>query len=275
MRTQSAHHEAMLEFLLRAAEEEGTRPFPEHVVAALLDVVPCATVAYRAWNATCGILDRSFAGDDVAERSRAWLQYPAFRAEDPYPSELPASSGGVRAVSAPSLIGRPLVLSDAVAPRRLQQTGLYYELMRRFGIRDVLKLFLPPHDGTGSAFVFDTDGGGFTEHDRARLVRLVPALVALRRNAQLRSVRARTLARLTPRELTVLGRAAEGETNVEIAAALCIGESTVRKHLEHIYEKLQVRNRAAAAAAYTEGRQAPQGSSLDPGAPARSALPRA
>ena len=252
MRTKSARHEAMLEFLLRAAAQEGTRPFPEHVVAALLDVMPCDTVAYRAWSTTTGILDRAFAGDDVAERSRAWLQYPAFRTEDPYPSELPASSGGAPAVRAPDLIGRPLVLSDALAPRRLQQTGLYYELMRRFGVRDVLKLFLPTEAGTGSAFVFDTGGRGFTDEDRAALERLVPALVQLRRNARLRSVRAPALALLTRRELTVLGRAAEGETNADIAAALCIGESTVRKHLEHVYEKLQVRNRASAAAAYMQ-----------------------
>jgi DNA-binding CsgD family transcriptional regulator len=52
----------------------------------------------------------------------------------------------------------------------------------------------------------------------------------------------------------VLGRVAGGETNGEIADALFIGASTVRKHLEHIYEKLDVRNRAAAAAVYTAGR---------------------
>jgi DNA-binding CsgD family transcriptional regulator len=40
---------------------------------------------------------------------------------------------------------------------------------------------------------------------------------------------------LTPRERTVLARAAVGETNAEIAKALYIGKSTVRKHLEHIY----------------------------------------
>jgi DNA-binding NarL/FixJ family response regulator len=60
---------------------------------------------------------------------------------------------------------------------------------------------------------------------------------------------------LTPRERTVLARAADGETNAEIASALFIGESTVRKHLEHIYDKLEVRNRATAAAAYTQADQ--------------------
>ena len=48
----------------------------------------------------------------------------------------------------------------------------------------------------------------------------------------------------------MLGHAAAGETNAQIAAALFIGQPTVRKHLEHIYDKLDVRNRTAAAALY-------------------------
>ena len=52
--------------------------------------------------------------------------------------------------------------------------------------------------------------------------------------------------------MTVLARAAAGETNEEIARALFIGPSTVRKHLEHVYEKLGVRGRAAATAIYAE-----------------------
>jgi DNA-binding CsgD family transcriptional regulator len=255
MRTRSAQREAVIEFLLLAAAEEGARPFPEPVVAALLDVVPCDTVAYRAWSRESGILDRSFAGDDIAERSRAWLRYPILRRDDPHPSELPARRSRLRPSPAPGVIGTALVLSDAVPVARLRRTRLYYELMRPFGVRDVLKLFLPSDDATDAAFVFDTSGPGFSYDDRALLTRLVPALVQFRRNARLRAVQARTLVALTPRELTVLGRAAEGETNAEIAAALCVGESTVRKHLEHIYEKLQVRNRAAAAVAYAEARQ--------------------
>jgi len=48
----------------------------------------------------------------------------------------------------------------------------------------------------------------------------------------------------------VLDRVAAGETNAEIAVGLFIGPPTVRKHLEHIFEKLEVRNRTAAAALY-------------------------
>jgi DNA-binding CsgD family transcriptional regulator len=260
MPTRSARREATLEFLLLAAEEEGERPFPEPVLEALLDVVPCETVAYRAWSRELGILDRSFAPGDLEQRWKTWLQYPSFRGDDPHPSELPGRNGGPPSVSGRSQIGTPLVLTDAVAARRFRQTGLYFELMKPFGVRDVLKLFLPSERGVASAFVFDTSGAGFSDDDRLLLTRLVPLLVQFRRNASLRSARRQQpgpLRLLTRREVTVLGRAAAGETNAEIAAALWIGESTVRKHLEHIYEKLQVRNRAGAAAEYMKASRSP------------------
>jgi DNA-binding CsgD family transcriptional regulator len=51
---------------------------------------------------------------------------------------------------------------------------------------------------------------------------------------------------LTDREAEVLGLVAEGRTNGEIATALSISPGTVKKHLDHIYEKLDVRSRTEA-----------------------------
>jgi hypothetical protein len=45
-----------------------------------------------------------------------------------------------------------------------------------------------------------------------------------------------------------------GETNAVIAQALFVSAGTVRKHLEHIYDKLDVRTRAEAAALYAQER---------------------
>ena len=53
---------------------------------------------------------------------------------------------------------------------------------------------------------------------------------------------------LSPRELEVLQRVANGETNRAIAAALFVSPSTVKTHFDRIYEKLGVRDRAAALA---------------------------
>jgi DNA-binding CsgD family transcriptional regulator len=55
-------------------------------------------------------------------------------------------------------------------------------------------------------------------------------------------------AALTPREREVMSLLADGCSNGEIASALWIAPTTVRKHLENIYAKLGVRTRTAAVA---------------------------
>lgn len=59
---------------------------------------------------------------------------------------------------------------------------------------------------------------------------------------------ARVSIRLTPRELQVLEQLASGRTQKEIGRELAISSKTVGTHVEHILEKLQVRNRAQAIA---------------------------
>jgi DNA-binding CsgD family transcriptional regulator len=51
------------------------------------------------------------------------------------------------------------------------------------------------------------------------------------------------------REREVMRHAITGLTSAQIGAELGISENTVRKHFEHVYAKLAVRNRAAAVAA--------------------------
>lgn len=58
------------------------------------------------------------------------------------------------------------------------------------------------------------------------------------------------LDRLTPREREILELVAAGRTNADIALELEIANATVAKHLEHVYEKLGVASRTAAAASF-------------------------
>lgn len=53
---------------------------------------------------------------------------------------------------------------------------------------------------------------------------------------------------LTDQELRVLGLVSEGKTNKEIAEALFLGQGTVRNYVSNILSKLNVANRAEAAA---------------------------
>jgi ATP/maltotriose-dependent transcriptional regulator MalT len=78
--------------------------------------------------------------------------------------------------------------------------------------------------------------GGVPARGLAQLLRpyLIPSLVRSSSNA------------LTEREAEVLGLVAEGRTNAEIASTLSIAPGTVKKHLDHIYEKLDVRSRTEA-----------------------------
>lgn len=55
------------------------------------------------------------------------------------------------------------------------------------------------------------------------------------------------LAELTPRELDVLEKVAQGYTNAEISQKLSISEGTVKSHIQHLLTKLNLRNRVHAA----------------------------
>jgi len=70
--------------------------------------------------------------------------------------------------------------------------------------------------------------------------------VASRLMGQVRNPARQTL---SDREVEILIEVANGATNREIAAHLFISEATVKTHLMHIYEKLEVNDRAAAVAA--------------------------
>jgi DNA-binding NarL/FixJ family response regulator len=62
------------------------------------------------------------------------------------------------------------------------------------------------------------------------------------------------LEELTQREIEVLTQIAQGRSNAEIAAALFLGESTIKTHVGRILQKLDVRDRAQAVIyAYESG----------------------
>jgi DNA-binding CsgD family transcriptional regulator len=77
---------------------------------------------------------------------------------------------------------------------------------------------------------------------RPSLIRIHAAASARRRAT------AAQVATLTRREHEILTLVAEGKTSREIAASLFVSPHTLRKHIEHILEKLEVPTRSAAVA---------------------------
>jgi DNA-binding NarL/FixJ family response regulator len=59
---------------------------------------------------------------------------------------------------------------------------------------------------------------------------------------------------LTRRELEILEQVASGATNAEVASVLGVASATVKKHLEKIYERLNVHTRTAASAVFLSRR---------------------
>jgi DNA-binding NarL/FixJ family response regulator len=57
---------------------------------------------------------------------------------------------------------------------------------------------------------------------------------------------------LTAREREILEQLAKGQLYKEISADLGLSYSTVRTHIEHIYQKLRVNTKAAAVAQFNE-----------------------
>ena len=73
-------------------------------------------------------------------------------------------------------------------------------------------------------------------------------LLSLRSNEAPPSSSRLSTASLTPRETEVLSWIAKGKTNRDVGEILGMSPRTVNKHLEHVFEKLGVETRAAAAA---------------------------
>ena len=106
---------------------------------------------------------------------------------------------------------------------------------------------LPPATGRRAIRVQRMGQGEFGETMFLLREIAAPALAAPSAASSAASSRVPEAA-LTPRETEVLSWLAKGKTNRDIADILGMSPRTVNKHLEHIFEKLGVETRAAAAA---------------------------
>jgi DNA-binding CsgD family transcriptional regulator len=139
-------------------------------------------------------------------------------------------------------------LSDFYTARQWRSTAMrseYYQQCGLAGTEHQLFLNLPGRRGPASSVRLTLNrspGAGFSDDDRA-LTLLRPHLRQAYRDAQRRRSPAPVL---SARQTEVLRLVAAGHTNGQIARRLDVSESTVRTHLENIFERLHVSSRTAA-----------------------------
>jgi DNA-binding CsgD family transcriptional regulator len=179
---------------------------------------------------------KAFEDLDPARLERGWACHWACES-----CSYPERTGDLRSVVKPS---------DFYSVRQWHSTGMYSDILRPQGVEHQIQLCLPdpavPGAGPGRTvrlYLVRGPGPDFTERDRAMLTLLRPHLHQAFLDAERRR---HPVPRLTPRQNDLLRLLAAGHTNTQLARQLGISESTVRTHLEHIYEKLQVSSRTAA-----------------------------
>jgi DNA-binding CsgD family transcriptional regulator len=131
-------------------------------------------------------------------------------------------------------------ISDSIPFERFRRSALYNDYYRRIRIDHAMALPIYVRDGLLVSFVLNRTRRDFTDRERALLDLVRPHLARL-------YGRTRALGALTAREAEILRWIAAGKSDAQIGAILGISARTVQKHLQHLYEKLGVENRTAAA----------------------------
>jgi DNA-binding CsgD family transcriptional regulator len=232
---------ALLDFLddVESMSDESDEIVTETLLTGVAKLVPSDTV----WRAACDYgrhsnemlsSDRRLGPVYEARQERWWQlheEHPILAYRD--------RTGDERAVT----------LSDFTGRRVLCRLAIYDEFFHPFGVEYSLSIRMK----TSLARTVDVGctrvAKDFSHRDRAVLDVLRPSLAHLLR---LREPPAGdsdfTEAGLTRREEEVLRLISAGLSNAGVAAALFVAPGTVKKHLDHIYEKLDVANRTQAAA---------------------------
>jgi len=142
------------------------------------------------------------------------------------------------------------MVSDFYSARQWRSHPMFADYLRYSGLAAEMMLSLPGRSGHSPRILFWRASGRFSERDRllAALLRPRVASICNRPDAGAGGAGGADTARLTERQRYLMSLVAEGLSNRQAARTLGVAEGTVRKHLENIYGRLGVPNRAAAVA---------------------------
>ena len=224
--------------MLRVADPDDPAPSPGAVPWSVLHglkaLIPCDAIAFFQLDSDRRTMPwgQDLPRDGESDEAAFWRHYA-----DCQPCSYPDDSGD---------LSRVTTFSDFYTLRELKKTGMYADYLRPNGVQREIMLCLPsPARRTVRLVLFRGRGSDFGERDRALLTLLRPHLHRLRDTP--------SATNLTDRQRQLLGLVAAGYTNGQIARRLGLADSTVRKHLENVFDRLQVHSRAAAVALMRDG----------------------
>lgn len=206
-------------------------------------------------------------GEEVA------LGWPeeTYRAEylDAYPQLMSEHPIVAYALAGPTA-AEPVCISDWLTRRQWRANPVYQDSYRHLRLDDQIAVGAVDRGGSFTGVSLGRAGRDYSEVERDVLALVIPHVRAALRRAETAPVEipairvAPTLAttmlgggptaesfadeaRLTAREKQVLSLVARGLTDQQVAGRLQVSVRTINKHLEHIYARLGVSNRQAAA----------------------------
>jgi DNA-binding CsgD family transcriptional regulator len=218
-----------------ALVEEG---MPTDVLERASDLVRCEVLSFVEFDDKRRILyfDQSLpveAAEDGDELDAFWNNY-----WDDLSCCYPSVSGDTRTIT---------TVSDFYTSRQMHETGMYVEYLGPLGLEHEAMMCLSAPAGRSRRLLFFRERGGpdFDDRDRLLLSLLRPHLNELYQELESRR---RPQPNLTPRQWELMRLVAAGHSNAEIAKALVVSTTTVRKHLENIFDRLGVTRRTGAVA---------------------------
>jgi DNA-binding CsgD family transcriptional regulator len=228
----------MLSIVAGADDGDGVNPLPSSILTGLHRLIPCDNVSFVRMDSARQVTDFDQEIGEPGLKGEAldawavayWTHY-----WDSLVCCYPDVTGDLTTVR---------TISDFLSVRELHASPIYRKCFRPEGVERALFLCLPSRPGRVLRVMFFRGAGSdFSDRDRGLLVLLRPHLYEAYRQ-QCR--RQHATPGLTPREQQVLQLVAVGHTNGQIGRRLSVSEATVRKHLEHIFERLHVTSRTAA-----------------------------